>query len=84
MELLYILQHLDKSGTCVRISFVDFSLAFNTIIPALLLSKLPHLSVPSSICQWITSFLKDGQQLVRLWILTRLSNNNYNHNNGAE
>ncbi|KAL0204574.1 hypothetical protein M9458_002592, partial [Cirrhinus mrigala] len=36
MEQHFILQHLDKSGTCVRILFVDFSLAFNTIIPILL------------------------------------------------
>ncbi|KAL0153228.1 hypothetical protein M9458_051469, partial [Cirrhinus mrigala] len=29
-------------------------------------SKLAQLSVPSSICQWISSFLTDRQQLVRL------------------
>ncbi len=34
--LHYILQHLDKSGTYVRILFVDFSSAFNTIIPTLI------------------------------------------------
>ncbi len=66
MGLHYILQHLDKSGTYVRILFVDFSSAFNTIIPTLLQTKLTQLSVPSSICQWITSFLTDRQQLVRL------------------
>ncbi|KAK3532941.1 hypothetical protein QTP70_004553, partial [Hemibagrus guttatus] len=31
--LHYILQHLDKPGTYARILFVDFSSAFNTIIP---------------------------------------------------
>ncbi len=36
MGLHYILEHLDKSGTYVRILFVDFSSAFNTIIPTLL------------------------------------------------
>ncbi|KAI2645561.1 RNA-directed DNA polymerase from mobile element jockey [Labeo rohita] len=61
MGLHFILQHLDKSGTYVRILFVDFSLAFNTIIPNLLLPKLIQLSVPTSICQWITSFLTDRQ-----------------------
>ncbi len=45
----------------VRILFVDFSSAFNTIIP-----NLTQLSVPTSICQWINSFLTDRQQLVRL------------------
>ncbi len=66
MGLHYILQHLDKSGTYVRILFVDFSSAFNTIIPTFLQTKLTQLSVPSSICQWITSFLTDRQQLVRM------------------
>ncbi|KAK3548505.1 hypothetical protein QTP70_013354 [Hemibagrus guttatus] len=59
MGLHFILQHLDKSGTYVRLLFVDFSSAFNTIIPTLLQTKLTQLSVPSSICQWITSFLTE-------------------------
>ncbi|KAL0165891.1 hypothetical protein M9458_037735, partial [Cirrhinus mrigala] len=66
MGLHFILQHLDKTGNYVRILFVDFSSAFNTIIPTLLQSKLAQLSVPSSVCQWISSFLTDRQQLVRL------------------
>ncbi|KAK3554539.1 hypothetical protein QTP70_025393, partial [Hemibagrus guttatus] len=66
MGLHFILQHLDKSGTYVRLLFVDFSLAFNTIIPTLLQIELTQLSVPSSICQWITSFLTDRHQLVKL------------------
>ncbi|KAK3558042.1 hypothetical protein QTP86_006420 [Hemibagrus guttatus] len=66
MGLHFILQHLDKSGTYVRLLFVDFSSAFNTIIPTLLQTKLTQLSVPSSICQWITSFLTDRHQLVKL------------------
>ncbi len=65
MGLHYILQHLDKPGTYARILFVDFSSAFNTI-PDTLQNKLTQLSVPTSICQWITSFLTDRQQLVRL------------------
>ncbi|KAK3560295.1 hypothetical protein QTP86_006109 [Hemibagrus guttatus] len=70
MGLHYILQHLDKPGTYARILFVDFSSAFNTIIPGTLLNKLTQLSVPNSICQWITSFLTDRQQRVRLGKLT--------------
>ncbi len=66
----YILQHLDKPGNYTRILFVDFSSAFNTIMPDLLSDKLTQLSVPTSICQWITSFLTDRQQLVRLGKLT--------------
>ncbi|KAI2644929.1 Heat shock protein 75 kDa, mitochondrial [Labeo rohita] len=70
MGLHYIFQHLDKPGTYARIFFVNFSSAFNTIIPDILHNKLSQLSVPTSICQWITSFLTDRQQLVRLGKLT--------------
>ncbi len=66
MGLHYVRQHLDRPGAYVKILFVDFSPAFNTIIPNLLLPKLTQLSVPTSICQWINSFLTDRQQLVRL------------------
>ncbi len=57
MGLHYILQHLDRPGTYVRIMFEDFSSAFNTIFSNLLLPKLTQLSVPTAVCQWITSFL---------------------------
>ncbi len=70
MGLHYVLQPLDRPGTYVRILFVDFSSAFNTIIPSLLQPKLTQLSVPTSVCQWITSFLTDRQQLVRLGKIT--------------
>ncbi len=66
MGLHFILQHLDRPGTYVRILFVDFSSAFNTIILDTLQNKLTQLSVPTSVCQWINSFLTDRQQLVRL------------------
>ncbi len=66
MGLHFTLQHLDRPGTYVRILFVDFSSAFNTIIPDTLQNKLTPLSVPTSVCQWINSLLTDRQQLVRL------------------
>ncbi len=45
---------------------MGFSSVFNTIIPLLLQPKLTQLSIPTSVCQWINSFLTGGQQLVRL------------------
>ncbi len=54
------------SSTYVRILFVDFSSAFNTIIPDTLQNKLTQFSIPTSVCQWITSFLTDRHQVVRL------------------
>ncbi len=67
-----ILLYLSKKNNSFRTknrsiqSYKWFSLAFNTIIPTLLQTKLTQLSVPSSICQWIISFLTDRQQLVRM------------------
>ncbi|KAF7662509.1 hypothetical protein LDENG_00234150 [Lucifuga dentata] len=66
MALHFILQHLDSLGTYARILFVDFSSAFNTIIPALLQDKLSQLNVPDSTCRGITDFLSDRRQRVRL------------------
>ncbi|KAM9821541.1 uncharacterized protein ACBT44_007086 isoform 1-T4 [Syngnathus typhle] len=66
MGLHYILHHLDTPGTYARILFVDFSLAFNTITPDILQQKLIQLAVPASTCQWITSFLTNRRQRVKL------------------
>ncbi|KAK3538606.1 hypothetical protein QTP86_007674 [Hemibagrus guttatus] len=66
MALHFILQHLDSPGSYTRILFVDFSSAFNTIMPALLRDKLFQLNVPDSMCSWITDFLTDRWQFVRL------------------
>ncbi|KAJ8354820.1 hypothetical protein SKAU_G00223870, partial [Synaphobranchus kaupii] len=68
--LHYILQHLDSPGTYARILFVDFSSVFNTIIPEILCSKLTQLNVPAPTCQWITDFLTDRRQQVRLGNIT--------------
>ncbi|KAJ0006221.1 hypothetical protein NQD34_013494 [Periophthalmus magnuspinnatus] len=76
LALHFILQHLDSSGTSARILFVDFSSAFNTILPALLQDKLAQLNVPDSTCRWITDFLMDRTQCVRLgkkWTLGLLA-----------
>ncbi|KAK3530955.1 hypothetical protein QTP70_007257 [Hemibagrus guttatus] len=44
MAFHFILQHLDSPGSYARILFVDFSSAFNAIIPALLRDKLFQLN----------------------------------------
>uniref|UniRef100_A0A3B3IDP1 Reverse transcriptase domain-containing protein n=1 Tax=Oryzias latipes TaxID=8090 RepID=A0A3B3IDP1_ORYLA len=66
LAIHFILQHLDSPGTYARILFVDFSSAFNTILPSLLQEKLLQLNVPDSTCRWITDFLMDRKQCVRL------------------
>src|SRR4029434_2965331 len=70
MALHFILWHLDSSGTYARILLVDFSSAFNTIIPEVLFTKLTLLTVSASTCQWIINFLIDMKQQVRLGEMT--------------
>src|SRR4029434_7267809 len=65
-----LMQHLDSPGTNARMLFLDFSSAFNTIIPEVLITKLTQLTVPASTCQWITNVLIDRKQQVRLGEIT--------------
>lgn len=61
MGLHYILQHRDQAGTHARILFEDFSSAFDTIIPGILLTQLTRPSVPTSICLWIIRPAADSE-----------------------
>ncbi|KAK1789906.1 hypothetical protein P4O66_002233 [Electrophorus voltai] len=61
------LTHLDKGrGNYVKMLFIDYSSAFNTIIPSLLTTKLEDLGLHTSLCDWLSNFLKDRPQLVRV------------------
>ncbi|KAK0135164.1 RNA-directed DNA polymerase from mobile element jockey [Merluccius polli] len=62
--------HLDKSRGTVRILFLDFSSAFNTIQPPLLLDKLARMQVDPRLVTWISSYLTDRTQYVRLKDIT--------------
>ncbi|KAL6108111.1 uncharacterized protein ACO6RY_18720 [Pungitius sinensis] len=66
MALHFVLQHLDFPGTYARIVCVDFSSGFNTIIQSLLQDKLSQLHMPDFTCKWITDFLSDRKQHVKL------------------
>ena len=60
------LKHLDKSGTFVRVLFIDFSSAFNTIQPHLMAEKLLSLNVNKNLIGWILDFLTTRTQHVKL------------------
>ncbi|KAK1796275.1 hypothetical protein P4O66_009347, partial [Electrophorus voltai] len=60
------LTHLDKKGTYVRMLFIDFSSAFNTIVPQHLIGKLSLLGLNTSLCNWILDFLTGRPQSVRI------------------
>ncbi|KAI5614992.1 gastrula zinc finger protein XlCGF28.1-like [Silurus asotus] len=60
------LTHLDNKNSYVRMLFIDFSSAFNTIIPQHLIEKLSLLGLNTSLCNWILDFLTGRPQAVRI------------------
>ncbi len=60
------LSHLENKNTYVRMLFVDYSSAFNTIVPATLVAKLQTLGLNRSLCSWILDFLTGRSQVVRM------------------
>ncbi len=60
------LSHLENKNTYVRMLFVDYSSAFNTIVPATLVVKLQTLGLNRSLCSWILDFLTGRSQVVRM------------------
>ena len=72
--ILYMLHrihsHLDKGSGTVRILFLDFSSAFNTIQPPMLHDKLNRMGVEPYLVNWIDDYLTDRPQYVRLKDIT--------------
>ena len=67
----YSLKHVDKLNTSdkkhfVKILFVDFSSAFNTIQPHLMMEKLASMNVNSKLILWINEFLTNRFQYVKI------------------
>ncbi|KAI3351496.1 hypothetical protein L3Q82_020345, partial [Scortum barcoo] len=60
------LSHLDQRDTYVRMLFIDYSSAFNTIVPSKLITKLRDLGLNSALCDWILNFLTGRPQAVRI------------------
>ncbi len=58
------LSHLENKNTYVRMLFVDYSSAFNIIVPATLVAKLQTLGL--NWCSWILDFLTGRSQVVRM------------------
>ncbi len=61
------LTHIDSTnGNYVRLLFIDYSSAFNTIVPTKLAVKLSDLGITSSLCDWIQDFLTARPQVVKV------------------
>ncbi len=75
------LTHIDsKNGNYVRLLFIDYSSAFNIIVPIKLAFKLTDLSLNSSLCDWIQDFLTGRRQVVKVGQFT---SNSFTLNVGA-
>ena len=61
-----LLKHLDKQRTYARVLFIDFSSAFNTMQPHLLIEKLLLLKINPHLCAWVLDFLTNRPQYVML------------------
>ena len=48
----------------MRMLFIDYSSAFNTIVPSKLITKLRSLELNTSLCNWILDFLTGRPQVV--------------------
>ncbi|KAI4886293.1 hypothetical protein NFI96_002282 [Prochilodus magdalenae] len=60
------LTHLDRKNSYVRMLFIDYSSAFNTIIPAKLIPKLTDLGLNSHLFNWVLDFQIGIPQVVRV------------------
>ena len=58
--------HTDGNGSTVRVVLFDFRKAFDLIDHCILARKLENLDLPPRIVSWITDFLKDRKQRVKL------------------
>ncbi len=69
------LTHIDsKNGNYVRLLFIDYSSAFNTIVPTKLAVKLSDLGLNTSLCDCIQDFLTGRPQVVKMGQFTSNSN----------
>ncbi len=59
-----ILSHLDNKDTYARVLYIDFSSAFNTIVPQRLVEKLSLPGLSTAMCRWILDFLTERPQSV--------------------
>ncbi len=68
------LTHIDSTnGNYVRLIFIDYSSAFNTIVPTKLAVKPLDLGLNTSLCDWIQDFLTDRPQVVNVGQFTSKS-----------
>uniref|UniRef100_UPI001CD8D0AC succinyl-CoA ligase [GDP-forming] subunit beta, mitochondrial n=1 Tax=Solea senegalensis TaxID=28829 RepID=UPI001CD8D0AC len=71
--LHHSLSHLENKESYIRILFVDYSSAFNTVIPYKLTHKLSTLGIHPTLCDWLLDFLTappTSRPLTYEWLAT--------------
>ena len=58
-----VVEHLENKNAYVRSVFIDFSSAFNTLKPDIVINKLRTLNVSPILCKFILDFLTNREQL---------------------
>uniref|UniRef100_A0A3P9KDL8 Reverse transcriptase domain-containing protein n=1 Tax=Oryzias latipes TaxID=8090 RepID=A0A3P9KDL8_ORYLA len=61
-----ILKHLEAPNSYARVLFADFSSAFDTVQPAILVKKMLEMNVNPDMVKWFFSLLTDRTQQVKL------------------
>ena len=61
-----ILKHLEDPLAYTRLMFMDFSSAFNSILPQTLLGSLKQMDVNPYMIKWYCDFLIERQQKVKV------------------
>ena len=61
-----VVEHLEHKNAYVRSVFIDFSSAFNTLKPGIVINKLRTLNVSPILCKFILDFLTSREQRVRI------------------
>ena len=64
--LHYSLSHLENKDSYIRTLFVDYSSAFNIVIPHKLIHKMSTLGLHPTLCDWLLYFLTGRPQSVRI------------------
>ena len=60
-----ITQHLDRGSNYARCLFIDYSSAFNTMQPHILINRLAQYEIPARLQLFVLDFLTNRKQYVR-------------------
>jgi gmma-aminobutyric acid receptor subunit gamma/cGMP-dependent protein kinase 2 len=60
------LSHRDNINTYVRMLFIDYSSAFNTIVSSKIITKVRTLGLNPVLCNWVLYFLMGRPQVVKV------------------